>query len=144
MQRLMLSLGDTWMRYNKKASKILSGKEKVNKELPTNVSLWRSQKIAGSKKHRKICFFVWSTVKTWNSLLQDAVEEKNYMYSSVWASSWKKKIYSQQSNTNAELLVQRISELPGEDPGQVSFCACPILTLYCKHLLFPTIGGCQA
>ena len=55
-----------------------------------------------------------------------------------------KKIYSQQLNTNTELLVQGIPELLGEDPGQVPFCACPILTLYPKHLLFSAIGGCQA
>lgn len=144
MQRLMLSLGDILMRYNKKASKILSDKEKVNKELVTSVWFLSNRQMAGSEKHRNICFFIWSTVKTWNSLLQDAVEEKNYMCSSVWASSWKKKIYSQQLNTNTELLVQGIPELPGEDPGQVPFYACPILTLYPKHLRFSTIGGCQA
>lgn len=36
----MLSLGDILMaEMNKKASKILSGKEKVNKETSTNISL---------------------------------------------------------------------------------------------------------
>lgn len=101
--------------------------------------------MAGSKKHRKIRFFIWSTVKTWNSLLQDAMEGKNSKYLIVWASSrGKKKIYSKQSNTNTELLVQGIPELPGENPGQLSFCACPTLARYPKHPLFSTVGGCQA
>lgn len=91
--------------------------------------------MADSKKHKKICILTQSTVKSWNFLLQDTVEESVPVFK--WFSKiMKKKIYSQKLSMNTELLVYGIPELLGEDSGQVSFCACPVLSgIYCFPLV---------